>query len=98
MSPVLWCVETLNIYKVLPGVGSVLCEDFENFQTFPVCGLCAVVCGDFEYLQSFPVCGLCAVGCVDFENFQSSPVCGSVLWCVETLKFFKVLLCVDSVL
>ena len=36
--------------------------------------------------------------CGDFENFQISPVCGvSGVWCVETLKIFKISLCVESV-
>ena len=33
----LWCVETLKIFKVPWCVGFVLCGDFENFQSSPVC-------------------------------------------------------------
>ena len=74
-----------------------VCWDFGNFQSSVVCGLCAV-CRDFENFQSSLVCGLCAV-CWDFENFQSSLVCGlCTVWCVETLKIFKLPLCVGSVL
>ena len=44
------------------------------------------------------MCGPCAVVCGDFEIFQNSLCVGSVLWCVETLKIFKVPLCVGPVL
>ena len=36
------------------------------------------------------MCGPCVVVCGDFEIFQSSLCVGPVLWCVGTLKFFKV--------
>ena len=47
--------------------------------------------------QSSPVRGFCAVACEDFEF--SKFLCVWALCCgVEALKFFKVPLCVDSVL
>ena len=47
--------------------------------------------GKFPYRENnFPVCGPCVVVCGDFEIFQSSLCVGPVLWCVGTLKFFKV--------
>ena len=53
---VLWCVETLKIFKVPLCVGSVLwcVETSKIFQRAPVCW-------DFENLQSSPVCGLFTV-------------------------------------
>ena len=42
--------------------------------------------------------GICTVVCGDFEFFQSSLCVGHVLWCVRTLKFFKIPLCVGYVL
>ena len=56
---------TLKNFEKIPWVWAVwcgvVCGDFENFQSFPVCGPCVVVCEDFENFQSFPVCGPCAV-------------------------------------
>ena len=55
----------------------VVCEDFEFFQSSPVCGLYVVWC--------------VALWCVEtLKIFQNSPVCvGPVLWCVGTLSFSK---------
>ena len=53
---------------------------------------------EVEAAAKFPVYGPCAVVCGDFEFFQSSLCVSHVLWCVRTLKFFKIPLCVGSVL
>ena len=53
----MWCVETLKNVKVPLCVGFMVCGDFDNFESFPVCGLYAVVCGYLENFQNSPVCG-----------------------------------------
>ena len=55
------CVGTLSFFQSSLVCGSVVCRDFENFQIFPVCGLCTVVCRDLEIFRTSPVCGLCGV-------------------------------------
>ena len=50
---VVWCLETLNIFKVPLCVGPVVCGAFENFQSSPVCGPCAV---DFAKKKLSPWC------------------------------------------
>ena len=74
----LWCEDLSVQSSLVCGLCTVVCGDFENFQSSPVCvcGLCAVVCEDFENLQRSPVCGLCTAVCGDFENFQRAPVYG----------------------
>ena len=87
MGPVVWCVETLKIFKVPLCVGPVVCGDFEYFQNSPVCGPCgvgSVLCGDFENFQNSPVCGPCTG---DFENFcKKIPVLGNFLEAILEAK------------
>ena len=60
---------------------------FEIFQSSPVCELCGVARGNFEDFHSSLLCGA-------FKFFKVLLCVGSVLWCVGTLKFFNVPLCV----
>ena len=71
---VLWCV----------------CEDFEVFQSSPVCGLSDVVCEDFEFSE-FPcvcVCGLSTLRCEDFD-FLSLHLCGLYTVACDDFEFSK---------
>ena len=61
----------------------------KNFKK-SVCGLCTVVCGDLKNFKELLWCVVCG----DFENFHNFP-CVWSLWCVGTLKIFKVPLCVS---
>ena len=78
----LWCVETLKIFKVPWCVGFVLCGDFENFQSSPVCGLCTVWC--VETLKIFIV-----PWCVGLWNFSKFPCVWDFVPVLERLSFHK---------
>ena len=78
-------------------VGTLVCKEFEKFKSSCVWErkICAVEFKDFEDLKFLVYgCGLCTVEHRDFGFFQSSLVYGcvnSLLWCVQTLKFFTFL-------
>ena len=54
------------------------------------------VLGTFDFFLFFSLCVSPVVWCGEFGFFQRTPVCG--LCSVESLNFFKVPLCVGSVL
>ena len=66
---------------------SVVCEDFENFQSSPVCALWFV--DTLNFFSKTPLC-VGPVLCEDFEFvIKNSPVCVGPVVCGDFDFFFK---------
>ena len=80
----LWCGVKSLIFSKFPCVWALWCEEFDFFQSAPMCRLC-----DVESLNFFKV--LLCVGFVvwfgEFDFFKVPLCVGAVLWCGKTLNF-----------
>ena len=61
-----------SLLRPVLGPCTVVCEDFDFFQSSPVCGLCTVVCGNFKFFK-VPLCLGSVLWCggtfIKFSNF-----------------------------